>query len=97
MTEPITVQEYEAAERAMAVLESRRGLMVHAAVTVAVSLALILVNVFAAPQFPWSPFPVVGMGIGVLVHYLFGVRRLEPTLRARQTATERHAMHMKGV
>ncbi len=97
MAAPITVEEYEAAERAMAVVEGRRGLLVHAGVTLVVSLALILVNVLVAPQFPWSPFPVVGLGIGVLVHYEFGVRRLEPTLRARQAAVEHRAMHMKGV
>ena len=95
MAEPITLAEYEASELEMAAGEARRGLTVHIAVTVAVCVALILVNVFAVPQFPWSPFPVAGMSIGVLMHFL-GVRHLVPTMRAHQEAVERRAAQLKG-
>lgn len=91
----LTVTEYEAAEKDLEAEGSRRGLAIHAAITIAVSAALIIVNVLAAPQFPWSPFPVVGMGIGLLAHYLFGVRWLERSIEGHQREIERHAVDLR--
>lgn len=97
MTEQITLNEYEEAERQLFAVEARRGLLVHLAITVAVSAALIIINVVVAPQFPWSPFPVVGMSIGVIFHYVYGVRRLTPAVQARQQAIERRAADLRSV
>jgi hypothetical protein len=91
----ITVADYEAAERDLAEAEGRRGLIVHAVVTVVVSLALIVINVLVASQFPWSPFPVLGMGIGLFMHWV-GIRSLVPSLKARQLSIERRAAELKG-
>lgn len=93
----ISIRDYEQAELSLAGEEGRRGLTIHMAVTALVSLALILVNVLAVPQFPWSPFPVAGMGVGVLVHYLFGVRWQAQALRAHQQAIEQRAARLHGV
>jgi len=95
MPEPITVTDYEEAERLMAAAEARRGILVHATITLLVAVALVVVNVVVAPQFPWSPFPVVGMSIGLLAHYVFGVRRLEPSMREHQRAVERRAAELQ--
>jgi len=95
MAEAITLTEYEAAEKDLELRNAPRGLLVHAAITVVVSVALVIVNVVVAPQFPWSPFPVVGMGIGVLVHYLFGMRWLPRSIATHQRDIERHALEMK--
>ncbi|HZS15283.1 MAG TPA: 2TM domain-containing protein [Candidatus Dormibacteraeota bacterium] len=91
----ITVREYEAAEKDLEAAGSRRGIAIHAAITVAVSVALVVINVVVASQFPWSPFPVVGMGIGLLVHYLFGVRWLERSVEGHQREIERHAIDLR--
>jgi len=92
----LTVQEYEAAEKDLEAEGSHRGLAIHVVITIAVSAALIVVNVLAVPQFPWSPFPVVGMGIGLLAHYLFGVRWLERSIERHQWEIERHAADLRS-
>ena len=91
MTEPITLEEYERAERTFSMREARRGLLAHALVSIVVWAIVIPINVFVAPEFPWSAFVVAGMSIGLLIHYLLGVRRLGPTVEARQRRIERLA------
>jgi len=44
------------------------GLRVHAVVIALVWAALIPVNIFMAPGFPWSVFVVAGTGIGLFFH-----------------------------
>jgi 2TM domain-containing protein len=95
MSEPITLQEYEAAEQSLEAANALRGVLIHATITVLVAVALIVVNVVVAPQFPWSPFPVVGMGIGLLVHYLFGLRWLERSIATHQKTIEQHAAQVR--
>jgi 2TM domain len=84
----ITVEQYERAEREMTLRESRRGWNIHAAIYAVVNTALVLVNVFAVPDFYWFPFPLVCWGIGLTAHYLFGVRWVERELQARQRKIE---------
>lgn len=96
MAEQISIREYEAAERQLEAEKARPGLVIHAGITFVVAVALIVVNVVVAPQFPWSPFPVVGMSIGLLVHYLFGVRWLEQSVESHQQAIERRAAEIRG-
>lgn len=80
----VTLELYKAQERNMAAREARRGVRVHAAVTVAVVLALVAVNVFVAPEFPWSVFPALGMSIGLWFHWYFAVRRGEEFMHLHQ-------------
>jgi hypothetical protein len=80
----VTLEEYLDAERGFEARGARIGFVVHAVITVLVSAALIAINVIVAPDFPWSPFPVVGMAIGLVFHYL-GSRRIEATIAERQT------------
>jgi len=96
MAAQISIREYEAAEKQLEAERARPGLAIHAVITLVVSIALIVVNVVVAPQFPWSPFPVVGMSIGLLAHYLYGVRWLERSIESHQQAIERRAAEMKG-
>ncbi len=57
--------------------EARIGMLAHAVVYLVVSALLVVVNVTFVPQFLWFVFPVTGMGIGVAMHYLFGVYLVE--------------------
>ena len=56
---------------------ARIGMLAHAVIYVIVSAILVAVNVTFVPQFLWFVFPVAGMGIGVAMHYLFGVYLVE--------------------
>ena len=91
MATMFTVTEYEEAERAIARDEGRRGFTIHAIVTLIVWAIVIPINVFLADAFPWSAFVVAGMSIGLAVHYVFGVRRVDRTLSAHQRSVERLA------
>jgi peptidoglycan/LPS O-acetylase OafA/YrhL len=90
----ISLEVYEATERRLAVHEARRGLRIHAAVTVAVAVVLAVVNVFVAPEFPWAIFPALGMALGVWFHWYFGVRHGEEFLTRHQQDVEREAQRV---
>jgi hypothetical protein len=87
----VTLRDYESAEEEVAKVEARRGIAIHAVITLIVCALLIAVNVFVAPEFPWSAFAVAGMLIGLGAHYEFGVRRLEQSLESHQREVETYA------
>jgi amino acid transporter len=87
----ISLDAYEEAERRLARVEGRRGIVVHGIITAVVSVALILVNVFVAPGFPWSAFAVGGMLIGLGFHYYFGWLHVEENLTDHQRSVELRA------
>lgn len=87
----VSLESYQAEERKMAAYEARRGLRIHAVVTVVVVVVLAVVNVFAAPEFPWSVFPAAGMGLGVWFHWYFGVNHGEEFMARHQHDVEREA------
>jgi 2TM domain len=86
----VTLERYEAAEREVSLRETLIGLRVHALVIVLVWAALIPVNIFVAPGFPWSVFVVAGTGIGLFFHW-FGYRHAEQDIRRRQQRIEQRA------
>ncbi|MEM5770800.1 MAG: 2TM domain-containing protein [Bacillota bacterium] len=54
--------------------EERKGLTVHAIVTLCVVALLITINLTLCPGFLWFFFPLAGMSIGLAIHF-FGVRK----------------------
>ena len=90
----VTLEMYEAAERGLAVNEAKRGLRVHGVVTIVVVAVLALVNVFVASEFPWAIFPALGMSIGLWVHWYFGVRHGDESVRRHQEEVERQARRL---
>jgi hypothetical protein len=84
----ISLDAFEQAERELARVDARRGITVHAIITAVVSIALIAINVFVAPAFPWSAFAVAGMGAGLAFHYYFGFRRVDEHVLEHQRAVE---------
>jgi hypothetical protein len=88
---PVTLELYTAEERKMTAQGARRGLLIHAAVTVVVVCALVIVNAFVAPESPWSVFAAVGMSLGVCFHWYFGVNRGEEFMIRHQAEVEREA------
>lgn len=51
-------------------LEARRGFLVHLVVYVVVNVALVVVNLSAAPDYLWAKWPMMGWGIGLFFHGL---------------------------
>jgi 2TM domain len=92
----VTLRDYERAEEELAEVEARRGITIHAVITLIVCVALVALNVFLAPEFPWSAFAVAGMLIGLAAHYEVGVRRLGQSLAAHQQDVETHAIRARA-
>ena len=91
----VSTEDYERAERELTLAESRRGWRVHATFYAVVTTGLVVLNLllvaYTEASFFWFPFPLVGWGIGLTMHYLYGVRWAEREVRARQARVERHA------
>jgi hypothetical protein len=56
--------------------EERKGLKIHAVVTLCVIALLTAINLTLCPGFLWFFFPLAGMSIGLAIHY-FGVRKAQ--------------------
>ena len=56
--------------------EERKGLKIHAIVTLCVVALLTAINLTVCPQFLWFFFPLAGMSIGLAIHF-FGVRKAQ--------------------
>lgn len=52
---------------------------------------LIILNLTVASEFPWAVFPLVGWGIGLTAHYLYGLCWADKTIGDRQTRIEQRA------
>ena len=87
----LTLAKYQEAERELAVDEGRRGFSVHALITAIVCAGLVVLNITVASEFPWSIFPVIGMGIGLLAHWYFGVARVVESVERHQDTIARKA------
>jgi len=84
MTDNRELNEAKQRYRAMRTRSERRGFAIHATIYVLVNAALATINLILVPQFIWFPFPLVGWGFGLTMHYIFGVRRLSETLDREQ-------------
>jgi hypothetical protein len=91
----LTAEEYRQAEFGYTLTESRRGFKIHAAVYAVVMTGLIVLNsllwVYSDGDFPWAVFPLVGWGIGLTFHYIYGYRGAADEARGRQRKVETYA------
>ena len=95
LKEPLSLEQYKRAELKNTLTEGRRGLLIHAWITVAVVAALIVINILVASEFPWSVFPAVGMSIGLAFHY-FGIRHVADDVARRQSEIEAEATRLSA-
>ena len=95
----LSAEEYRQAEFGYTVAEARRGFEIHAAVYALVMTGLSVLNallwVYAGANFPWAAFPLVGWGIGLTFHYLYGYRRAGEEALHRQRLVEKFAEREK--
>ena len=83
--------DYKRADRQLEHQEARRGFTIHAIVYALVMTGLIILNLTVATEFPWAVFPLIGWGIGLTMHYLFGLRWADKTITDRQARIEQRA------
>jgi hypothetical protein len=96
----VTINDYKSVERAVAVREGRKGFFVHATVYTLVMAGLIILNLVLFAQtddnFLWFPFPLIGWGVGLSMHYLHGVRWADREMQRHQAEIERIAADRRG-
>ena len=95
MVEEIALEEYKKAYREMVSEEEKIGFSVHLVVYVLVNAMLIAINLLYSPEAIWFFYPLLGWGIGISMHYLFGIRWLEKKLKEREAMAEYRARDMK--
>lgn len=92
----LTAHDYERAEREVMLEEARTGWQIHALVYTLVNTGLIVLNILlvvhTAASFFWFPFPLVGWGIGLAMHYFFGYRHADRVIGARRRKIEQRAL-----
>lgn len=95
----LTADQYREAEFGYSLAESRHGFKVHAAVYATVMAGLIVLNAvliaYTDANFPWAIFPLVGWGVGLTFHYLYGYRRAGVRIRDRHRMIETYAENRK--
>lgn len=91
MVKEITLEEYKRAYREMEKEDARNGFLVHLVVYVLVNIMLIAVNLVYTREVIWFLYPLVGWGIGLSMHYLFGVHWLEKALIEKEAKAEYRA------
>lgn len=96
----VTINDYKSVEREVAVREGRKGFFFHATVYTLVMAGLIILNLVLLAQtddnFLWFPFPLVGWGIGLSMHYVHGVRWADREMQRHQVEIERIAADRRG-
>jgi hypothetical protein len=95
----LTAEQYREAEFGYTLEESQKGFVVHAIVFGLVNVCLIAMNVsmivFTDAHFPWAIFPLVGWGIGLTFHYVYGYRRAAEAARMHLRKVEEYAARPK--
>ena len=95
MAQEISLERYKKAYREVREEEEKRGFLAHLVVYVLVNAMLIAINFIYSPEAIWFFYPLIGWGIGISMHYLFGVRWLEKELKEREAKAEYRAREMK--
>ena len=80
----ITLEDYKRVDRQLERKGARRGFTIHAIVYVVVLTGLIILSVTLGDVFPWAGLPMAWWGVGLTLHYLYGVRRVDKTMSGRQ-------------
>jgi hypothetical protein len=93
----MTLDQYRDAYREMRCRDEKRGFRSHLTVYMCVIPILTTVNLVFVPQFFWFFFPLLGWGLGLTVHYVFGCRRLEETLKREDERIRKYAVESRGV
>jgi 2TM domain-containing protein len=91
----ITAEQYKDVERGLVLEEARLGweipALVYALVIALLTTVNVLLVVFTDANFLWFPFPLVGWGIGLAMHYRYGFRHADEVIERRQEKIELRA------
>ncbi|MCL0091940.1 2TM domain-containing protein, partial [Dehalococcoidales bacterium] len=60
-----------------------------------INAGLITLNLLVVPEVIWFFWPLLGWGIGITCHYLWGVRWIEGELKKKEAVAESRARELK--
>ena len=95
MAEEISLEEYKKAYGEIVSEEEKIGFSVHLVVYVLVNAMLIAINFIYSPEDIWFFYPLFGWGIGISIHYLFGVHWIQKELTEKEAKAEYKAREVK--
>jgi hypothetical protein len=91
MAETVTIESYQRAEVDVLEEDAKREFRVHVALFAVGNLIATLFNLLVADDVLWFWYPLVGWGLGLLFHYLAGVRSIRSKVVERQARIEEKA------
>ena len=95
MAEEISLEEYKKAYGEIVSEDEKIGFSVHLVVYVLVNAMLIAINFIYSPEDIWFFYPLFGWGIGISIHYLFGVHWIQKELTEKEAKAEYKAREVK--
>ena len=84
----VTLEDYQRVDRQLERNRARRGVAIHAIVYAVVLTGLIIVSITLGDVFPWAGLPLACWGVGLTLHYLYGVRWVDKPISGRQAQIE---------
>jgi 2TM domain len=91
----VTLEDYQRIDRQLERTRARRGVTIHAIVYGVVLAGLLILSVTLGDVFPWAGLPMACWGVGLTLHYLYGVRWVDKTISGRQAQIEQWAAAAK--
>jgi hypothetical protein len=91
MTPEITLAAYKQAEAELRIEEGRIGFLAHSIIYALVNALLIVLNLLVVPGYLWFFYPLLSWGIGLGLHYLYGVRFVRRMIEDWEAKVEYHA------
>ena len=95
MAKGISLEEYKKAYREIRKEEERKGFLIHLVIYALVNAMLVVINLLYSPNAIWFFYPLLGWGIGLFIHYLFGVHWIEKGLEEKEAKAEYRAKESK--
>jgi 2TM domain len=87
----VTLEDYKRVDRQWERQRARRGFTIHAIAYAVVLAGLIILSLTLGDVFPWAGLPMALWGVGLTLHYLYGVRWVDKTISGRQAQIEQRA------
>jgi hypothetical protein len=87
----VTLEDDQRMDRQLEPTRARRGFAIHAIVYGVVLAGLIILSVTLGDVFPWAGLPMAWWGVGLTLHYLYGVRWVDKPMSGRQAQIDQPA------
>ena len=92
MSDSVSLEEYRKAEVEVLREEVASEFRVHLLVYLAGNTIAVLLNLLVVDEVLWFFYPLIGWGLGLLFHYVAGVRHVEERIVKRQSRIEERAL-----